>query len=29
MWLVPVAAAACLSYYGLERPLLQLRHRFR
>lgn len=28
-WLVAVAAAACLSYYGLERPLLQLRHRFR
>ena len=29
MWLLPVIAAACLSYYGLERPLLQLRHRFR
>lgn len=29
LWLVPVAAAACLSYYGFERPLLQLRHRFR
>ncbi|WP_395744626.1 acyltransferase family protein [Prosthecobacter sp.] len=28
-WLLPVIAAACLSYYGLERPLLQLRHRFR
>ncbi len=29
LWLVPVVAVACLSYYGLERPLLQLRHRFR
>ncbi len=28
-WLVPVIGAACVSYYGLERPLLKLRHRFR
>lgn len=28
-WLIPAAAAAVISYYGLERPLLNLRHRFR
>ena len=28
-WLIPAAAAAVISYYGLERPLLSLRHRFR
>jgi peptidoglycan/LPS O-acetylase OafA/YrhL len=29
LWFVPVLIVACVSYYGLERPLLQLRHRFR
>ncbi|MGV3660601.1 MAG: acyltransferase family protein [Prosthecobacter sp.] len=28
-WLLPAAAVALVSYYGFERPLLQLRHRFR
>jgi len=28
-WLLPVLIVACISYYGLEKPLLQLRHRFR
>jgi peptidoglycan/LPS O-acetylase OafA/YrhL len=29
LWLVPALAVACLSYYGLERPLFRLRSRFR
>lgn len=28
-WLLPAAAAALVSYNGFERPLLQLRHRFK
>ncbi len=28
-WIVPVLVVACVSYYGLERPLLRLRRRFR
>lgn len=28
-WFVPALLIAALSYYGLERPLLSLRHRFR
>lgn len=28
-WFVPALLVAWISYYGLERPLLQLRHRFR
>lgn len=29
LWIVPALLVAALSYYGLERPLLVLRHRFR
>jgi peptidoglycan/LPS O-acetylase OafA/YrhL len=28
-WPIPAAATAVISYYCLERPLLQLRHRFK
>lgn len=29
LWIVPALLVAAISYYGLERPLLHLRHRFR